>query len=97
MELRSGHDEFGATCFTCAVFSVAVLSEMAPLVIAARESMLVVKTHAGASTPILGWSPGEVTVLGTYLFDPLPKPKVVNGRFCSASKVSCFEIVQEKR
>ena len=49
LELRSGHDKFGAACFTCAVFSVAMLPEMAPFVIAAGESMLVVKAHPGTS------------------------------------------------
>lgn len=49
LELRSGHDKLGAACFTCAVLSVAMLPEMAPFVIAAGESMLVVKAHSGAS------------------------------------------------
>ena len=53
LELRSRHDKFGAACFTRAVFSVAVLSEVAPFIVAAGESMLVVEAHPGASFAML--------------------------------------------
>lgn len=41
------HDEFHAACFTCAVFSVAMLSKVSPFPIAACKSMLVEEAHVG--------------------------------------------------
>ena len=40
-----GHDKFHATCFTRAVLSIAVLSEVTPFPVAASETMLVKETH----------------------------------------------------
>lgn len=39
------HDKLGATCFTSAIFSVAVLPEVVPLEIATLKFSLVVKAH----------------------------------------------------
>lgn len=39
------HDEFHTACFTCAIFSVAVLSEVSPLPVAAGEPMLIEEAH----------------------------------------------------
>ena len=79
LELRSGHDELGAACFTCAVFSVAVLPEMAPFVVAAGESMLVVKAHSGASFSMLGVLQKEETEPLINLFCRLLESNLLNG------------------
>ena len=39
------HDEFHATCFTCSIFSIAMLSEMSPFPITTLESVLIEKAH----------------------------------------------------
>lgn len=41
------HDEFHPARFTCAIFSVAMLSKVSPFPIAACKSMLVEETHVG--------------------------------------------------
>ena len=43
--VQGGHDEFGAACFTCTVFSITVLSEVVPFEIATLEFSLVVEAH----------------------------------------------------
>ena len=39
------HDKFHTAGFTCAVFSIAMLSEVTPFPVAAAKSVLVKKTH----------------------------------------------------
>lgn len=41
----SGHDQLHATCFTNSIFPVAMLTEVAPLPVAAHKPMLIKEAH----------------------------------------------------
>ena len=53
------HDEFHTACFTCTVFTIAVLAEMSPFPVAANETVLIEEAHVSkrtASARCSSWS-----------------------------------------
>ncbi len=62
------HDKFHAARLACSVFSVAVLSEVAPLPVAAGKSMLVEEAHVSRLLP----SAEELS----YYHQPAPKDRL---------------------
>lgn len=51
-DLQRCHDKLRAACFTCAVFPIAVLSEVIPFEIATLKLSLVVKAHFVTAFPV---------------------------------------------